>query len=332
LEPDFPSKVEHGGLIKKYLEETGKQAIDFSASLNPFIPPLKWEFPPCVLDHYPDDSYSMLKKTIGNIFNRTPDEIAVGNGSIELIRTFCQVIFRNGGGALIDTPTFSEYLLSTELAGGHRVKGKEVAAVAFICNPNNPTGVLRKKAELADLVHKHTRNGTYVFLDEAFIELADPEQSLVDFRDPRLLILRSLTKCFAVPGLRFGYAIGDPSLISRLEIARPPWSVNAFAEHFALQAFSHYHELAASREKIREERDILVKALEEFRFSVTPPSANFILVDTGMSAGNFSRSLLEYGFLVRDCTSFGLPTSIRIAVRGHDDNIRLIEAIRKCVQ
>jgi len=324
-------KVTHGGLIKQYLERTGKKPIDFSASLNPFTPPIKFDFPPRVLEYYPDDSYTHLREVIGEVFSRDPSEIAVGNGSIEIIRLFCQLIFRKGGGALIDPTTFGEYSLSAELAGGHRATPGEIPAGVFICNPNNPTGTLKKKQDIADLVRMHTSRGSYVLLDEAFIELADPAESLIDIRDPRLLVLRSLTKCFAVPGLRFGYALGDPGFISQLEVMRPPWSVNSFAEQFALQAFEQYPGLAASREKIKTERDWLVRELKGVGFTVTPPDANFILAEVGRDAGDLSRELLDKGFLVRDCTSFGLPRAIRIAVRTHGENTRLMGAIRECL-
>jgi threonine-phosphate decarboxylase len=79
-----------------------------------------------------------------------------------------------------------------------------------------------------------------LFCDEAFIELSDPVQSMVDVRDPALFVLRSLTKSFSVPGIRFGYGFGDPAIIEKIEITRPPWSVNAFAEAYALLAFQHW--------------------------------------------------------------------------------------------
>ncbi|MCU0629875.1 MAG: aminotransferase class I/II-fold pyridoxal phosphate-dependent enzyme, partial [Methanoregulaceae archaeon] len=281
MESGLPVKVRHGGTIKRHLEKTGQNALDFSASLNPFPPVMDWEFPPSLLDHYPDDDYLQLKEVIGRLFHRDVEEIAVGNGSIELIRSFSQAMFRNNGAARIDAPTFGEYLMSVELAGGHLVKEGEIPRAAFLCNPNNPTGYLFSKNDVSMLLKSYADQGTCMFLDEAFIELANPRESLIATRDSNLCILRSLTKCFSVPGLRFGYAFGDPDLVCALEVLRPPWSVNAFAEHFALQAFSKYHELEESRRKISIERNFLVSALRDLGFTVMPPSANFILADTG---------------------------------------------------
>lgn len=328
----LPEKVRHGGKIKLHLQKTGQTAIDFSASLNPFPPLMDWNFPPSLLEYYPDDDYFQLKEVIGHLFHRDVEEIAVGNGSIELIRSFCQAMFRNHGAAKTDPPTFEEYLLSVQLAGGHPMKEGEIPTAAFLCNPNNPTGRIVGRKDIKRLLNSYAAQGTCLFLDEAFIELSDPGESLIDTKDPHLCILRSLTKCFSVPGLRFGYAFADPDLVCALEVLRPPWSVNAFAEHFALQAFKKYPELEESRSKIRVERNYLEKSLHDLGFIVTPPSANFILADTGMDAGDLYNSLIGHGILVRNCTSFGLPHSIRIAVRTRPENEFLIEALEACVQ
>jgi threonine-phosphate decarboxylase len=240
-------------------------------------------------------------------------------------------MFRNNGAARIDVPTFGEYLMSVQLAGGHLMKEGEIPRAAFLCNPNNPTGHLFSKNDVSMLLKSYADQGTCMFLDEAFIELANPRESLIATRDSQLCILRSLTKCFSVPGLRFGYAFADPDLVCALEVLRPPWSVNAFAEHFALQAFSKYHELEESRRKISIERNFLVSALRDLGFTVMPPSANFILADTGKAAGELCNSLIGHGILVRDCTSFGLPNSIRISIRTRSENQSLVEALQSCV-
>lgn len=328
----LPVKVQHGGLIKHYIEKTGLTPIDFSASLNPFPPAMEWDFPPTLLDHYPDDDYLQLKEVIGRLFHRDIEEIAVGNGSIELIRSFCRAMFRKHGAAKIDAPTFGEYLLSVQLAGGHEMREGEIPSVAFLCNPNNPTGQITRKKNINTLLRSYAEQDTVLFLDEAFIELSEPGESLIDTRDKHLCILRSLTKCFSIPGLRFGYAFADPDLVCAIEVLRSPWSVNTFAEHFAIQAFKKYDELEESRNKIRIERDYLVKSLNDLGFAVTPPSANFILADTGMEARALCNSLAGHGILIRDCTSFGLSHSIRVSVRTHSENTILVEALQACVR
>jgi threonine-phosphate decarboxylase len=173
--------------------------------------------------------------------------------------------------------------------------------------------------------------GGLLFCDEAFIELSDPKQSLADVRDPHLFVLHSLTKSFSVPGIRFGYGFGDPDLIEKIEITRPPWCVNAFAEAFAHEAFRHWDKLAESRAAIAQEREWLTTHINLIGLHCNPSSANFILVDCGKAVGPLCKALLHHDILVRDCSSFGLPDCIRVAVRTRQENRILMEALSSCV-
>ncbi|MDD5023743.1 MAG: histidinol-phosphate transaminase [Methanoregula sp.] len=328
---DLPKRVVHGGTGKRQQEKTHKTVLDFSASINPFPPQFEWECTPECLTYYPDNNYTRLKEQIALTFGRDPDECCVGNGSIELIRVFSSVVLSTGKQYSVETPTFGEYELSAQLAGATRAQSPADAAVSFVCNPNNPTGHLRTKTEMQKILEGSACD-QFLFVDEAFIELAAPDESLVDVKDDRLFVLRSLTKSFAVPGLRFGYGFGNPALIEKIETARPPWSVNAYAEAFALQAFRHMDALDRSRELISAERTWLSRRLSALGFLCDPSSVNYLLVGCGHAATPLVHNLEKLGILVRDCTSFGLPSSIRIAVRTREENTQLIEALSSCVQ
>jgi len=327
---DLPKRVVHGGTGKRQQEKTKKMVLDFSASINPFPPQFDWECKPACLTYYPDNNYIQLKEQIARTFHRDADECCVGNGSIELIRVFCSVMLSGRKQYSIETPTFGEYELSAQLAGATCTQSPHDAAVSFICNPNNPTGHLRTKNEMRKLLSATAPTGM-LFVDEAFIELAAPRESLIDVRDDRLFVLRSLTKSFAVPGLRFGYGFGDPALIEKIEVARPPWSVNAYAEAFAMQAFRHMDALAKSRELISVERKWLSVRLSAIGLRCHPSSVNYLLVEIGRAATPLALQLERLDILVRDCTSFGLPTCIRIAVRTRDENTMLVEALTSCL-
>lgn len=331
----FPERAVHGGLGKRQLEKTRKSVLDFSASVNPCPPRFAWNLDPDCLKYYPDDSYTELKERIGKVFHRDPAEICVGNGSIELIRVFCSVVFRNPSAPrsfFVEAPTFGEYDLSARLAGAARTTDPLCAAVRFLCNPNNPTGGLLPKPEVLDRLRAAKESGTVLFCDEAFIELSDPHQSVSDVRDPSLFVLRSLTKSFSVPGIRFGYGFGDPALIGMIETARSPWCVNAYAEAYAMEALLHLDELEASRAVIEKERAFLAAELEALGMQCTPSQVNYLLADCGRQATPLCEALAERGVLVRDCTSFGLPESIRVAVMNREENRILIEALAACVQ
>jgi threonine-phosphate decarboxylase len=329
----IPGKAYHGGTSRRIQEIRGSPVLDFSASLNPWPPHLHPDLSWDHLTRYPDDSYAALREVIARRFGRSPEEVAIGNGSIELIRVFCQVTLRPGDVAEITSPTFGEYELSALLAGARVGGAGKSPRVKFLCNPNNPTGALRNRENLASVLDRCRERGTVLFLDEAFIELSDdPSSSLSGLRDPNLFVLRSLTKCFAVPGIRFGYGFGDPDLVARMEVARPPWSVNAFAEQVALEAFRQFDGLERSREEIMREREWLCTRLQEFPVSITPSQANFLLLTFRTDVSPLCRDLLDQGILVRDCHSFGLPCSIRIAVRTREENNQCIEALRACLR
>jgi threonine-phosphate decarboxylase len=328
----FPKREVHGGTGKREREKSKKNLIDFSASTNPFPPRFNWNCDPSYLAYYPDDSYFELKERISQTFHRSPEEICVGNGSIEIIRVFCQVALNGTKKSFFtDTPTFGEYELSARLSGAKRVHNSEKADVSFICNPNNPTGILRRKQDLLQILKKGKSHKGLLFCDEAFIELSDPSQTLAEVTDPNLFVLHSLTKSFSIPGIRFGYGFGDPSLIEKIEISRPPWSVNAFAEAFAMEAFRHMDELSKSRAAIDEERERLAAGINTLGLHCHPSSVNYILVDCNRDVTPLCTALLRHDILVRNCASFGLPSCIRVAVRTPEENHLLLEALSACM-
>jgi threonine-phosphate decarboxylase len=331
MKKEIPGRAVHGGTLRWHRRHSGRPLLDFSANLNPFPPEIPWRPDPTCLASYPDDRYEALREAIGRTFHRSPDEIAVGNGSMEIIRVFCQATLSGGDGFIVEHPTFGEYELSARLAGAHSVKEPSRARVRFICNPNNPTGTILPAEELRRVLEETRARSGLLFLDEAFIELSDPRQSLVSEGDRALFVLRSLTKAFAVPGLRFGYGFGDPDLIARMEVLRSPWSVNAFAEEFALLAFRNYRRLEDSRKRIAVERGWVEVKIRDLGLAPLPSSANFLLIPLGKPASALAARLLEKGILVRDCASFGLPDSIRVAIRTREENERLIEALSACL-
>ena len=325
-------KVVHGGKVKRIREEGHSGILDFSANLNPLPPKLTMSFDKKSLGYYPDDSYSALKSEIARLFHRKPDEITVGNGSVEIIRVFCASQLAKGDLAYIHQPTFGEYEFSATLAGAGITRKESNARVSFLCNPNNPTGEILSREFLAGYVKECEQNDRILFLDEAFIELSDPAQSMVENSNSCLFVMRSLTKSFSVPGIRFGYGFGDPELIEKMEAVRPPWTVNSFAEEIAFDAFRHYADLEASRAYIKKEREWLCGELAVYCTRIYPSSVNFLLLDLGRDVTGICSRFESEDILVRDCHSFGLSTCIRVAVKTHDENKRLVEAFPSCVR
>lgn len=332
---DFPQRVIHGGTGKRQQEKTKETVLDFSASVNPFPPKIDWNCVTTDVSGYPDDTYNELKERIGTVFYRDPEEICVGNGSIEIIRVFCSVTLGRSartGHFYIEPPTFGEYEFSARLAGAERTTRQENADIQFICNPNNPTGTLLHRTEILHILEKVKQHKGILFCDEAFISLADPKESVADIRDPHLFVLHSLTKSFAVPGLRIGFGFGDCDLVEKIETARSPWCVNAYAEAFAMEALLHIDDLADSRREVEKERNRLVSGISALGMICLPSSANYLLVECMRDVTPLCEALARKNILIRNCASFDLPTCIRIAVKTPDENSQLLEALGSCVR
>lgn len=332
MRKDIPQKVIHGDRIIRLREITGKKLLDFGANLNPFPPEIGWNPDASLLASYPDDSYHRLKETIARQVARDIEEICVGNGSVEIIRSFCYAALSVGDAVYTPHPTFGEYLFSARLAGASETADPEEAKVRFLCNPNNPTGRLLPRAHVIELLRQAERRDQILFIDEAFIDLSDPAQSVIDIRSPHLFVLRSLTKSFAVPGLRVGFGCGEEEIASAIEAIRPPWTVNSFAEDFAVRCLARSDDLERSRTAIAAEREWLANAFDRLGLAYHPSATNFILLDLDAPAADLAECLLARGVVVRDCTSFGLPKSIRVAVRTREENRQLVGALEVCVR
>jgi histidinol-phosphate/aromatic aminotransferase/cobyric acid decarboxylase-like protein len=238
---------QHGGKFRE-AASNGPTPLDFSANINPLgSPPLE----AIVLKelerigYYPDNRYMEFRQAAARFVGVSTENIVPGNGSSELIRLFAEMTLGEGGLVLIPQPTFGEYENQSLLAGGS-VRRVDIgpggmplfsdsdlneAKAAFICNPNNPTGVLLPNEEIASLAERCEENETFLLVDEAFIELSDPDQSVANLapKAEYLFVMRSLTKSFGVPGLRLGFGVANPAVAEIMDRARIPWSLGSIA-------------------------------------------------------------------------------------------------------
>jgi len=349
----------HGGNIYRAAREQRclpAELLDFSASINPLGPPGRvlralrnglW-----AVEHYPDPDAHDLKLVLSEQFGLPPDWFLVGNGSAELIS-----LLPVGLGiteALIIGPTFSEYERTVRQAGAvcaycladrkeeyrppiDRVtarlqKERNIDAV-FLCNPNSPTGQVVGRTDLLPLCELLKTERRWLIIDEAFGEFA-PDYSMREVlaEYPRLLILRSCTKFFSLPGLRLGYVIGHPAVLKQVRQRQAPWSVNALAQIAALAALEDSRYRKKSLSFIERERAWVQSALGAIPgVHVFHSVANFLLLELppAIPAGPAAERLLETGILVRDCSHVpGLnERTIRIAVKRRRDNERLCRSL-----
>jgi len=212
------------------------------------------------------------------------------------------------------------------------------AKALFLCNPNNPTGKLLSREQVLDLAQRCEKRRVFLLVDEAFIELSDPEQSVASIAPQMnyLFVMRSLTKSFGVPGLRLGFGVTNATLAKIMNLARVPWSISSIAAAAGAHLLGCKEHLESSRELIREERAFLIPALQSLGLEPLPSSVNFILVNierSGLSSEQLASRTMTCGVLVRDCQSFGLGKSyIRVAVRGREENRQLVAALERALK
>ena len=355
----------HGGNVHRAARARRvdvEKVLDFSANINPLGPsPLATEAIRSnlhMIRHYPDPDCTELREELAQYLQADVASVIVGNGGAEIIQMLAYVLRPQK--ALILSPTFSEYGRAVACAGGTVVRvplrrddgysidydmvraNMDGVDMVWVCNPNNPTGTLLPRKAILELADIVARCGAALVVDEAFIDfVADSEEYSVrdEVQERRnLVVIGSLTKFFAIPGLRVGYAIAPEDLADRLRRQAPSWNVNFLAQVAAVASLQDTEYMGSTREFIARERSWLVRELEklgaEVGVKVIPPSANFILLDmseSGLSSAKLCRRLSCSNILVRDCSNFPFLSEnhVRIAVRSRPENERLLEALRE---
>jgi threonine-phosphate decarboxylase len=350
----------HGGNIY----EMGQQyklrpeaIIDFSSNINPLGPSprvlralrshLRW------IGRYPEIHARGLVRDVARFHNLPEEAIVVGNGSTALIYRLPYALLTKN--ALVLHPTFSEYerafglggcridLVMRDGADGFQVPWQRLFealrrgyGAVMLCNPNNPTGDVIAKDELTEFVEESARSGTVVIVDEAFMDFhEDATLKHEVLRRSNLIVLRSMTKCYALAGLRLGFLVASPPLAKRVREADEPWAVSALAQIAGRESLKDRNYLRRTLELIATERQYLMERLADIPgLMVYPSVANFLLLKItrpGWDAARLQQGLIRHGILIRDCRSFpGLGGEfMRIAVRGRKDNSRLLSTLQQ---
>lgn len=349
-------RVAHGALDHAELIALGiapDRVIDFSSNLNPFGPPPAVRAALANLDPapYPDRSCIALRTILAQRHSCTPEHILVGNGANELISLIAQALGAPEAISLVIAPTYGEYEHASRLM---RMQVAEVRAQAdegfhlsdqalhhavqrfrprliWLCTPNNPTGTTLSPAALHNLAD--ACNG-FVVVDRAYYVF---QRDLDDLRDPldapapsNLIRLYSLTKSYALAGLRLGYLIAQPEIVQRIGRFQPAWSVNSAAQAAGLAALADDNFLSTTLPRLWRVSDDLYAGLRQLELHVWRAALPFMLVRCGDGSA-VRRRLLQYSCVVRDCASFGLPEWVRLAPRRPPENERLLAAWKEIV-
>ena len=349
----------HGGSIFDYSKKLNilpEDIIDSSASLVPFDTPtfllkeLKKEFKNKSFRYYPEKNFQELRNTIGSFHNICPDNIMPGNGASELITWIGYEASKLGINCL-PIPCFADYERSLkcwkanyifdELPKNWSLKSPQTfplmpnADVLWITNPHNPTGQLWSKESLKKLLF----NYKLIICDEAFLSIT-PEgekESLIslikDFDN--LVVIKSLTKLFSIPGLRLGYMVGNKKLLNQLKKKRDPWPLNSFAIQAGITLLKNKKEYEAWVEKIhnwiKTEKQWMsseIKKINELK--VLNSSTNFFLIKGKKSIKPNIKYLENKGILIRECSSFRSLNNkwARISIQKHSQNKKIINEIQ----
>ncbi|WP_338825577.1 Threonine-phosphate decarboxylase [Moorella humiferrea] len=355
----------HGGDWQGAVDKYGWQPdeiLDFSSNINPLGPPSRviaaLQENLKAVRRYPDPQCRQLKQALAKYLQVNPAALIAANGASELIYLIVQALRPRR--VLVAEPTFGEYRRSAAMVGAEVVtlelepasafvldidrwrKKLRGVDLAFLCNPNNPTGKLLETGILHAIVESCRQQGVFLVLDESFLDFCHNwrELSLVATAAAQegILILRSLTKIFALPGLRLGCGVAHPKLVAGLEGRRDPWSVNILAQIAGVVALADTGYLTKTQELIRREKEYLYYGLAELAgFRPFHPEVNFILTDisaSGLTASKLAHHLARERILIRDCSSFpGLgPTYFRTAVLDRAANHKLLQALKKIVE
>ena len=368
---------EHGGDIFYAARVTGipvGEIMDFSASINPLGPPpgaiVAARMALRMVHHYPEPGAERLADEVARTLGESLDagrglarRIVPGNGSTELIYLLPRAL--KPGSVLIHEPAFSEYaraaLISgakVKTAGNKKLKfsfdfarfaeGMRGAQMAFLCNPNNPTGEVLSRDTVFELAREAKKTRCLLVVDEAFIDFC-PGSSVIDEaamgKNRYLAVLRSMTKFYALTGLRAGYAVlGAESMAGRVLGFKEPWSINFPAAEAAIAALRDRGHAGKSLLFMAEERAFVARRLEKAgiwrsggikagRVAEGAGGPNFFLVRLP-EARKFVKKLFMKGLLVRDCSNFrnlrpitrefGEEGFIRFAVRTRRENGMLL--------
>ncbi len=339
----------HGGINSIKSKKTG--ILDYSSNINPLgcHPGVKKYLKKQMnlLSIYPDSNSTELRKNL-EWYTKIPEkQIVVGNGATEIIYNFCQAFLNKKTPVLIPIPTFSEYEVAAKLQNckisffktmnlsndiDYFLKKIPKGGCVFVCNPNNPTGVLISRQKMQKIIQTAKKKSTLVFVDECFIELSEPKQSIIkDLKKyDNLFVLRSLTKSFGLAGIRIGYGLGNKKLVTILNNLKIPWNVSGIAQKAASAALCYHDYLDKTCKIIHKEKINLKNSISKINgFTCFNTDTNFILIKTKIKSNVLQKKLLRKKILIRDCNSFrGLNNNyIRIAVKTPKENKKLIKAL-----
>jgi len=299
------------------------------------------------VNRYPDSQGFYLKKKISERLNLKPSQVCLGNGSDELIDIVIKTFVDDDENIVTADTTFVEYEIIAQVNNrcvtsvplryftydleAMRKKVDKKTKLVFIANPNNPTGTYVTDREMEEFL-KSLPAGVIVVLDEAydaFIDVNDFPRSLKYAAEKNVIVLKTFSKAYGLAGLRIGYAIARPEIVSYMERTRQPFNTNLLAQAAAAAALDDNAFLKKTRTAVLEGKRYLYEELSRMGLAYVPSVANFILIDAGRDGVALFKEMLRFGVIVRDMKQYGLKNFIRVTIGTKKENERFIKVLRK---
>lgn len=298
---------------------------------------------------YPDGSCSELNEALSSKLGVKQDQLIFGAGSDQIVEMIAQAYVNPDDESIMPIPSFPRYETVTRIMAGKPIEIKldkeyrldlsayidsitEKTRVIWICNPNNPTGTIITESEQRAFLDS-VPDSILVVLDEAYYEYAKgeyyPESMKLLENYSNIIILRTFSKAFGLAGLRVGYAISSPQIISNLNKVRAPFNVNAAAQAAALASIEDDEFLNLSVENNRAGKEYLYDAFKDLGLSYIPTHANFVMVKVNRNSQQVFNDLLHEGIIVRPGIPFMMPDWIRLTIGTPEENKLFIQALEK---
>jgi threonine-phosphate decarboxylase len=296
------------------------------------------------INTYPEPDCGILKNALAEFHNISSNKILITNGSAEAIYLLARELKKASSHIL--SPTFAEYEDACQKEGHHILyfeledlqnATRQPNSIFWICNPNNPDGRVLYPHEISDVV-KNNPESIFI-IDEAYVDLCTENCSsvLLLAEYDNLIILKSFTKAYTIPGIRLGYILGPTGIINALQSRLFPWNVNTLAIEAGLFICDHAKNISPDKTRISDEMDVFLKLLSEnTSWKLSPSATNYVLceLEGKLSARLKDYLVQEHGILIRDASNFhGLDDRfIRLALQSPDKNKLLINAINQFYQ
>lgn len=351
LTPYVPGKP-----ISELERELGiRESIKLASNENPLGPGARareaYSAAAAELSRYPDGGGFALREAIAAHHQVAPQQVTLGNGSNDVLDLIARVFLGPGRESLFSEHAFAVYPIATQAVGATariapaREYGHDLAAmaervndqtrVAWIANPNNPTGTWLAREALLAFIQALPEHCLCV-VDEAYAEFVEAPGygSLIDVLDqfPNLIVTRTFAKVHGLAALRVGYGLSHPQLAELLNRMRQPFNVNAPAQAAAVAALADAAHIERSVEHNRREMCRVTAGLEQLGLSYIPSVGNFVTVDLGQPAAVVNQSLLQLGVICRPVANYGLPNHLRISIGLEAENLRMLAALGQVLE